>query len=134
MKFFPESTLQQLEFDKVKDLLANHCRTEYAKARSLQLRIHTRKEFIDIALKQSAEFKTILQGGQFFPNDFVQNISRELKLLGIPGASLSGEQFLLIRKLAANTGNIFRWFSVEVRETYPALSQVIHRQLLRESH
>ena len=125
MKFFPESTLHQLEFDKVKDLLALHCRTEYAKYKSLQLRIHTKKEFIEIALQQTHEFKIILQSGHYFPNDFTLNISKELKLLGIPGASLTGEQFLLIRRLAENTNNIFRWFTVEMRDNYPGISKVI---------
>ena len=125
MKFFPDSTLHQLEFDKVKDLLAAHCKTEFAKQLSLNLRIHTKKEFIETALQQSHEFKTLLQSGLYFPNDFSINISKDLKLLGIPGASLSGEQFVLIRRLAENTNNIFRWFNAEIRATYPGLSKVI---------
>ena len=125
MKFFPESTLHQLEFDKVKDLLAAHCKTEFAKQLSLNLRIHTKKEFIETALQQSHEFKTLLQSGLYFPNDFSINISKDLKLLGIPGASLSGEQFVLIRRLAENTNNIFRWFNAEIRATYPGLTKVI---------
>ena len=103
MKFFPESALHQLEFDKIKDLLAAHCRTEYAKATALQLRIHTKIEFIETALQQANEFKIILQGGEQFPNEFVINISKELKLLAIAGASLTGEQFLLIRGLLHQT-------------------------------
>jgi DNA mismatch repair protein MutS2 len=126
MKFFPESTIHQLEFDKVKDLLAAHCRTDYAKHRSQELRIHTKKEFIETALQQTHEYKILMQSGLNFPNDFSLNIIRDLKLLGIPGASLSGEQFLLIRRLADNTNNIYRWFTTEIRETYPGLSKVIH--------
>lgn len=125
MKLFPESTLQQLEFDKVKELLAAHCKTEHAKNISLNLRIHTKKEFIETALQQSHEFKAITQSGLYFPNDFAINIQREIKLLGIPGASLSGEQFLLIRRLTQNAQNIFRWFTAEIRENYPALTKVI---------
>lgn len=125
MKFFPESTIHQLEFDKVKELLAVHCRTDFAKARSLDLRIHTKKEFIDSDLRQAHEYKLLLQSGLHFPNDFTLNISRDLKLLGIPGASLSGEQFLLIRRLAENTNSIYRWFTNELRDTYPGLSAVI---------
>ena len=125
MKFFPESTIHQLEFDKIKDLLAAHCRTDHAKQRSLHLRIHTRKDFIETELQQSNEFKTIIQSGLSFPNDFSLNISKDLKLLGIPGASLSGEQFLLIRRLAENTNGIFRWFTTEIRGAYPALAKVI---------
>ena len=125
MKFFPESTLHQLEFDKIKELLAAHCRNEYAKVKATQLRIHTAKAFIETALQQTKEYTVLLQGGQFFPNDFPLNISRELTLLGIPGASLSGEQFLLIRRLSENTSGIFRWFDAERREMNPALAAVI---------
>ena len=125
MKFFPESALVQLEYEKVKTLLAEYCRTEYAKTKANNLRIHTKKEFIETELQQRNEFKLVLQTGQYFPNDFVLNMSREIKLLAIPGAVLTGEQFLFIRKLADNTSNIFRWFDNERRMAYPALSTVI---------
>ncbi len=126
MKFFPPSALVQLEYEKVKTLLALHCQTEYAKAKANDLRLHTKLEFIERELQQANEFKLLLQTGQHFPNDLVQNLQKELKLLSIPGAVLSGEQFLLIRRLAANAQNIFRWFDKERRLAYPALTQVIH--------
>ena len=125
MKFFPESALQQLEFDKVKELLALHARTEYAKHKADDLRIHTKKEFIELELKQTHEFKSLLDVGGHFPNDFTTNISKEIKLLGIPGASLTGEIFMLIRRLANNVESIFRWFTADIRESYPALTMVI---------
>ncbi len=125
MKFFPESALQQLEFDKIKELLAKHCRMEYAIQKATELRIHTHKAYIDLELMQSNEFKMILDSGGNFPNDFTTNIYRDLKLLGIPGASLAGEQFVLIRRLVLSMENIFRWFTVEVRETFPGLTKVI---------
>ncbi len=125
MKFFPDSTLHQLEFDKIKELLAEHCRTAYAKSKSAELRIHTKLVFVETELQQANEFKIILQSGEYFPNDFSINISKEIKLLGIPGASLSGEHFLLLRKLTENTNNIFRWFDVERRAANSALSKVI---------
>ena len=136
MKFFPESTLHQLEFDKIKELLAVHCRTEFGRSKALQLRIHTKKEIIERELQQTNEFKIILQSGQYFPNDFPINISKELKLLGIPGASLAGEQFLLIRRLAENTNNIFRWFDAERKIANASLAKVIaesyYEKLIRQ--
>jgi DNA mismatch repair protein MutS2 len=125
MKFFPESALVQLEYEKVKTLLAEYCRTEYGKGKANNLRIHTKKEFIETELRQGYEYKLVVQSGQYFPNDFVLNVSREIKLLSIPGAVLSGEQFLFVRKLADNTSNIFRWFDNERRMAYPALTKVI---------
>ncbi len=125
MKFFPESALVQLEYEKVKTLLAQHARTEYAKAKAAALRIHTRKEFIDRELRQSHEYKLLYDSGMGFPNDFILNLQKEIKLLGIPGAVLSGEQFLQIRRLAENSNQIFRWFDNERRQAYPALALVI---------
>src|SRR6476469_4266163 len=115
MKLFPESALTQLEYEKVKTLLGEYCRTDYAKFKADNLRIHTKKEFIELELQQSNEYKLLMQGGQYFPNDFTLNIGKELKLLAIPGAVLSGEQFLMIRRLAENTASVFRWFDNERR-------------------
>jgi DNA mismatch repair protein MutS2 len=125
MKFFPESALVQLEFDKVKALLEEHCKTLYAKEKAKDLRIHTRKDYIDLELRQSNEYKFLIQSGQYFPNDHTLNISKELKLIGIPGAVLSGDQLMLVRKLAESLQSIFRWFDADRRVSHPALSRVI---------
>jgi DNA mismatch repair protein MutS2 len=125
MRIFPESALVQLEFDKIKHLLAEHCNTEYARDRAADLRVHTRRDYIELQLRQTHEFKQLMQNGQYFPNDHTLNLSRELKLLGIPGAVLSGDQFLQIRRLAESMQSIFRWFDPERRTAYPALVQVI---------
>ena len=125
MKLFPESALVQLEFDKVKVLLHGHCKTEYARHKADNLRIHTRKDFIDTELQQSYEFKLIIVNQQHFPNDFVLNLSKDLKLLSIPGAVLLGEQFMQLRKLTVNIQSVFRWFDGDRRLGYPALSKVI---------
>ena len=125
MKFFPESALVQLELDKIKALLEEHCNTLYAKEKAQQLRIHTRKEYIELELQQSYEYKLLIQHSLYFPNDYILNLFKELQLLGIEGAVLSGEQFVQIRKLAESIQQVFRWFNPERRTAYPALVQVI---------
>jgi DNA mismatch repair protein MutS2 len=110
MKFFPESAASQLEFDKIKLLLAEHCQADYAKHKAENLRIHTKKEFIEPALQQTNEYKLLLQSNLPFPATDVFNLSKELRLLNIQGAVLKGEDFLLIKKLAENIKQIFRWF------------------------
>jgi DNA mismatch repair protein MutS2 len=125
MKFFPESALVQLEFEKVKTLLEEHCKTLYAKEKAKELRIHTRKEYIDLELQQTHEYKLLVQNAQYFPNDYTLNIAKELKLIGIPGAVLSEEQLMLVRKLAESLQSIFRWFDTDRRTAYPALVKVV---------
>lgn len=125
MKLYPESAVAQLEFDKIKELLHQKCRTEYAKSKAAELRIHTRKDFIDRELRQSHEYKQLIQNSIYFPNDYVLNLSRELRLLSILDAVLSGEQLVNIRKLSLSIESIFRWFDAERKEAYPALAEVI---------
>lgn len=125
MKLYPESASVQLEFDKIKTLLHERCRSEYAKEKALNLRIHTKKEFIDRELKQAHEYKQLVQNATYFPNDHVLNLSRELKLLSIQAAMLGGEELVALRKLATSIEKIFRWFDAERRVAYPALATII---------
>ena len=125
MKLFPESAGLQLEFDKIKTLLGVYCQTEYAKEKAADLRVHTRIEFVETELKQSHEYKQIISNSIYFPNDYILNLSKELKLLGIEGAVLTGEQFILLRKLAESMGKISRWFDNERRQAYPGLTRII---------
>jgi len=125
MKLFPESAYLQLEFDKVKALLMAHCQTEYAQTKASQLRIHTRKEYIETELKQSHEYRQLIQNSIYFPNDYILNLSKELKLLSIPGAVLGGDQFMEIRKLAESLSKIFRWFDNERKASYESLAGII---------
>ncbi|MCW3118300.1 MAG: mismatch repair protein MutS [Chitinophagaceae bacterium] len=124
MKLFPSSAYIQLEFDKVRALLTSHCQTEYAMNKAAQLRIHTKKEYIETELKQSHEFLQLLQNALYFPNDYILNLSRELKLLSVPGAVLAGEQLTEIRKLAESMEKIFRWFDNERKNAYPGLFKI----------
>lgn len=125
MRLFPESAYVQLELDKIEQLLAAHCRSEYAIEKARQLRIHTKIEYIQTELKQSYEYKQLLQNSIYFPNDPVFNLSKELKMLSIPGAVLSGVEFVEIRKLAELMKNIFRWFDPERRNVYTAMLKII---------
>src|SRR6476661_8129931 len=125
MKIYPESATVQLEFDKIKNLLAEKCRTEYARNKASSLRIHTKLEFIDRELKQSHEYSQLLRNGIYFPNDYVLNLARELKMLTIEGAMLSGEELVQLRKLVLGMESIFRWFDAERKTAYPAMALLI---------
>ena len=125
IRYFPESALGQLEFDKIRDLLAEKCKSAYARGKAADLRIHTRLEFIQIELRRTGEFKSLLEQGQYFPNEDGLNLSREIKLLSLSGAALSGEQFLQLRKLADALRQIFHWFDRERRIAYSGLASVI---------
>jgi len=107
---YPAQALDQLEFNKIRQLLHLKCRTDAAQKRVASLRLHTRLEYVEMALKQTMEYRTTLVGGHGFPNDFTKNVERELKYLGITGAILKGEELLDMRNLAINIKDILQWF------------------------
>lgn len=123
MKLFPKNILAQLEFDKVRELVAAKANSQQGKDRVAEMRLHTQREYIINELQQTADYKVLLSSGVHFPNDFIADVKREIKLLSIPGATLGGEQFLLIKRLAQNTASIFRWFTADMSLIYPALMQ-----------
>lgn len=125
MKLFPDTAPVQLEFNKVKELLVNYCQAEYAREKASQLRIHTRKDFVENELRQSHEYRQLIANSIYFPNDYVLNLSRELKLLSIPGAILNGDELMQVRKLAESIEKIFRWFDAERRLVYSGLLRII---------
>ncbi len=125
MRLYPATADTQLEFDKVKELLFEKCRSEYARSKASALRVHTQKDLIETELRQSHEFSQLLRAGSYFPSEHVLNLSRELKLLAIPGAILSGEELVSLRKLLTTMEKIFRWFDAERKKGYPALAMVI---------
>jgi DNA mismatch repair protein MutS2 len=125
VKLFPESADVQLEFTKVKELLTNYCQCEYAKVKAGVLRIHTRKDFVETELRQTHEYRQLITNGIYFPADYILNLSKELKLLSIPGAVLNGEELQHIRKLAETMEKIFRWFDPERKGAYSGLAKII---------
>jgi len=109
LQTYPAQALDQLEFNKIKDLLLLHCRTDMARKKAEALRFHTRIDYVQTALQQTLEYKSTLESSDRFPNDFTRNVERELKYLSLSGAILKGEELLAFRNLALNTKDILQW-------------------------
>ncbi|MEY3437091.1 MAG: hypothetical protein RL335_1547 [Bacteroidota bacterium] len=125
LKLFPESADSQLEFDKVRQIVTDYCATSSGKERAANMRIHTRKDYIQTALAQSNEMLFLLQGAQFFPGSTTLQVNKEVKLLSIAGAVLHGDDFIKIRKLAEIMQQVYRWFELDRIEAYPNLYKVV---------
>lgn len=108
--YYPEQTLDRLEFSKIAQILLQKCRTDEAKKRVENLKFHTRLSYVETTLKQTAEYRSTLYGGNSFPNDFTRNVEKELKYLGISGAVLKGEELLAMRNLTLTIKDILQWF------------------------
>ena len=108
MQLYPAHADDALEFNKVRDLLLLKCRTDAARERVANIRFHTTMVHMERELQQTNEFKNIIIGNDHFPNDFTRNMTKELKLLSIPGGVLNGEQLLAFNQLALNIKDILQ--------------------------
>lgn len=128
LQLYPANAGDSLEFSKVKQLLLDKCRTDAAKERVRELKINSRLDFIEKALLQTSEYRSIISGSDYFPNDFTKNVQKELQLLAISGATLSGEQLLALCNLSLSIKSILNWF-VSHNKLFPqlqALADKIH--------
>jgi len=123
MQLYPANADECLEFNKVCDLLMQKCRTDAARERVANIRFHTTLVHMERDLLQTSEFKNIIIGNDHFPNDFTRNLTKELKLLSIPGGVLSGEQLLECNKLAINIRDILLWFKKHP-DLFPKLKEI----------
>lgn len=126
LQLYPERAAEALEFNKIKQLLLGHCRSESAKERVQAMRFMSRFETVQKALLQTQEYKLILQSPDQLPNDFTSNISKELRLLGIQGAVLDGQQLVSIRRLATSIYHITHWFKRN-KDLFPTLEALSER-------
>ena len=126
MQIYPAHAAEALEFNKIKDLLKQKCRTDSAKERVEALRFHTKLDFVQRALQQTEEFRQVLSGNEYFPNDFTRNIQRELKLLGVERAVLTGPELIFIQQLALSIRDILNWFKKH-NELYPQLRGLLEK-------
>jgi len=120
MQLYPAHAAEALEFNKICQLLKQKCRTDAARERVEGLRFHTHINYVKLALLETSEFKLILESADYFPNDYTRNVQKELKLLAVAGAVLTGEQLLALRQLAFNTRDILVWFKKN-NELFPTL-------------
>jgi DNA mismatch repair protein MutS2 len=120
MQLYPAHAAESLEFNKICDLLLHKCRTDAARERVMNIRFHTTFGHMERELLQTNEYKSLLHGGEHFPNDFTRNLNKELKLLSISGGVLTGEQLLACQQLALNTRDILLWFKKH-NDLFPTL-------------
>lgn len=106
-------------------MVTDHCATSSGKERAANMRIHTRKDYIQTALAQSNEMLFLHQGAQYFPGSTSLQVTKEVKLLSIAGAVLHGEDFIKIRKLAETMQQVYRWFENDRIDAYPNLYRVV---------
>lgn len=117
---FPESFEQKLGFDTIRQRIQSYCLSETGAAYVDKMRFSPDADFIKILLRQSVEFKQILEKSETFPSRFFYDGNAWLQKIALEGNYLDAEDFLKLAN-ALETILACQSFLVKSKEVYPQL-------------
>ncbi len=131
MQLAPENIYEQLEFDKILDLLEKECLGELGKTRVRKLVIQTEKFMIARLLNEVDEMKTTLEHNHPFPVANYEDITKDLRYLEVEDYVLPIDGLQRINVILIQIKNIFEFFkkgfapNVIRQVAYPALYDIV---------
>jgi DNA mismatch repair protein MutS2 len=126
MIFEPKDVFRKLEFDKVLDLLEKEALTPMAAENLRALTPSMEFAWIDQSLRETREYKLILEKNDRFPLERFPDILPDLKMLEVDGFTLQAEAFQGILRVLILMRDVFRFFAGGAKkEIYPKLYDVI---------
>jgi DNA mismatch repair protein MutS2 len=132
---YPKNIEQKLGFDKIRELLKDACISTLGQQFVDKMRFSDNYDIIDKLIRQTAEFKDIVQYEPAFPSSNYLDANPQLSKAAIEGAFLTeGEAFEV--KLSLRTiHECIRFFSQKEEHQYPTLREItlmaaVDKQLL----
>lgn len=120
MNGFDQQTLQDLEFDVIRDWLTEYGHGATAKKRLSSLSPSNRFDDVETALVRVAEFRNIRVEGESFPALDFDELQAEIKLLPIKNAVLQQEGFVRIMVASDLVNAVLHFFDKRTQD-YPQL-------------
>lgn len=117
-----EKTLQDLEFNTILQTISDRCNTEIGKQKALEIIPFKEKELLMKALLQTSEYLSSFSNNNAIPNHGFENITSDLKMLGIEDSFLEVTTFRKIATLS-ETVNVLLLFLKKFNDYYPKLNE-----------
>ncbi|RUA08699.1 MAG: DNA mismatch repair protein MutS [Flavobacteriia bacterium] len=121
-----QKTLNDLEFNRVLELISEYCVTEPGKKEVLQLRPMPDPEGVLNELDQADEYLSSYSFDNRIPKHYFEDITKELHLLQIEDSFLEGASFLKISSISGTVNELIR-FLKKNKEIYPILYHQISK-------
>ena len=121
---FPVDLEHKLEFDQLRQLLAELCVSDLGSNEVQKICFYTSISKISELLRETSEFKYILNKGYSFPITHYLDLSSSLKILSIDDSTLGAESFQQLGQVLTTIQKIFAFFK-KYKEELPCLSQML---------
>ncbi|WP_266367276.1 endonuclease MutS2 [Tellurirhabdus rosea] len=120
---YPESFEQKLGFDKIRELLRQACLSPLGQTYVEKIRFSENFQLIEKMLRQTAEFKTIVQYETDFPSTNYLDIRPQLEKARIEGFMLTEEEFFDLKLTLRTIQQCLRFLDDDRRQSYPYLAE-----------
>lgn len=117
-----EKTLQDLEFNTVLQTISDRCNTEIGKQKALDIVPFKDKATLMNELCQTSEYLSSFTNNNAIPNHGFENLTQDLKFLGIEDSFLEVSSFRKIATLS-ETVNVLLLFLKKFHDYYPKLNE-----------
>jgi DNA mismatch repair protein MutS2 len=117
-----DKTLKDLEFDTILQTISDRCNTELGKQKALEIIPFKEKDILMNALLQTSEYLSSFSNNNALPNHGFENITNDLKFLGIEDSFLEVTTFRKIATLS-ETVNVLLLFLKKFNDYYPKLNE-----------
>jgi len=120
---YPENFEQKISFDKIRQLIANHCLSPLGEEKVAEMTFSANYPFIQKQLYQTHEFTRIIQEEDAFPSDYFFDVRDSLKKIRIEGTYLIEKELFDIRRSLETINEIVRFFKLGI--DYPHLQELV---------
>lgn len=117
-----DKTLQDLEFKTILETISDRCNTEIGKQKAIEIIPFKDKTLLMNALLQTSEYLSSFSNNNALPNHGFENITNDLKMLGIEDSFLEVSVFRKIATLSETT-NVLLLFLKKFNDYYPKLNE-----------
>jgi DNA mismatch repair protein MutS2 len=126
---YPDSLEQKLGFDQIRNRLRSYCLSPAGAHLVDALTFNTGPELIKVLLRQTLEFRLILEKSETFPSRHYYDAEEWLTKIGLEGNYLDAEEFVKLA-LALDTILDIKNFLVKSKDLYPELFRLAEPVLI----
>jgi len=127
-----QKTLNDLEFGAVLEKVSTYCQSRLGKAAVRKIRPIQQRIQLKTNLYQTSEYLSSFENENKIPHGVFEEISEALHLLKVEGSFLEATDFLNLRAIALNVGELLRFF--KKFETYYPNLFALGASLVYEDH
>ncbi len=128
---YPEFFEEKIRFDRIRELVKEHCLSSLGKERVNEMRFVTLHDVVNRWVNQTNEFKRICVEESSFPTSYYIDVRGPLQRIRVEGLFLEERELFDLRRSLMSVRDIVRFFkNKEEQNIYPYLREIASKVMV----